>query len=201
MITRRTAYAVYYDGLAVEEMYTILPVLCEAIVFRSLMNPEPEAEPQANDHEDMVQLWEMNEWVIDGWCDEPEAEPKGVSPFEAAVQFTDRLGYDATVRSSPILAIAWAYLYALNVRHLRKLNVRTISIVDYSYAIRKKGYLGYNKSFSRYITLRNWIDQVHGYIWLDEINHEIRGGYTIRRVLTEDNESLEPRRETTIASA
>lgn len=151
------ATAVYYDTLPLEQLRFALPALCEAIVSRGLTDPEPEPE---------VPAWfetQLERFV------EPEAEPKVVTAYDAAALFMGEIGRDATVYNSSILGVAWAYLHALNLRHL--------SADDYSYAIGRAGYLALvsDGDESRYITLRNLIEKLHGDTWLEEVQPQDPG--------------------------
>ena len=189
MATRCAMYAMYYDRLEKEELCYLLPDLCEAIVFRCLTNPEPDPEPNTEPEPEM-EVYDQCQYWLYGRGDDPEAEPKCVSPFDAAVQFTEELGNDATVMFSPILALAWAYIYAFNMHHDRKLRVPTLALTadDYFYAITRNKCLAFNDGISWYITFRSLINKAHGDTWLEDVGFEIYRDYIERRVSPEVNE-------------
>ena len=127
----------YYNMLPVDELKFALPALCEAIVSRSLKNPEP--EPEVNPDAMDLEILERSR-MTGIKCYESDVEP-GLNAFDAAVQFTDEFGSNATVHTSSILAVAWVYLVALSMFENQELRVPVLSVNDFNYGIHRDGIL------------------------------------------------------------
>ena len=111
--------------------------------------------------------------------DEPgESEPKSV-PTAVQVAYykwatscvSNKKGIHATVFDSPVLAVAWSYLFALKLTQGRTFAGRILSVCEFEHGATGDLVLLQDDEINQVplCSLQTIIDEVHGYNWLRRV--------------------------------